>query len=47
VEEKMKDKDCKIVCDGVEIASINRKNGEFSIKCTDEKMCKELCKGCC
>jgi hypothetical protein len=49
VEVKMKDKDCKIVCDGVEIATIKSKEGEFGITWTEEgkKRCKDLCKGCC
>jgi hypothetical protein len=45
----MKNKDCKIVCDGKEIATINCAEGEFSLKYTAEgkKLCKELCPGCC
>lgn len=45
----MKQKNCKIVCDGVEIASIDCRKDGFSIKCTDEgkEMCKDICKGCC
>jgi hypothetical protein len=45
----MKCKDCKIVCDGKEIATIACGDGAFSIKCTEEgkKMFKEMHKGCC
>ncbi|MFH2020675.1 MAG: hypothetical protein ABIJ34_04625 [archaeon] len=45
----MKDKDCKVMCDGEEVATISCKEGEFSIKCTDKgkHMCKEFSKGCC
>jgi len=44
----MKCKDCKIVCDGKEIATIKCEKEGFSIKCTDEgkKICKEF-NGCC
>ena len=42
-------KDCKIVCDGVDIATISHENGEIRIKATKEgkEMCKELHMGCC
>jgi len=45
---KMKCKECKVVCDGKEVATINCSRDGFSIKCTEEgkSMCKEL-KGCC
>ncbi|VVB83270.1 Uncharacterised protein [uncultured archaeon] len=45
----MKCKDCKIVCDGAEVATIKCGNDGFSINCTEKgkKMCKELGKGCC
>lgn len=45
----MTHKDCKIVCDGVEVATINFDDGGLSIKCTKEgkQMCKDLHKGCC
>jgi hypothetical protein len=41
-------KDCKIVCDGKEIATIKCGEDGYSIKCTKE--CKEMFKGmkdCC
>jgi hypothetical protein len=42
----MKCKDCKIVCDGKEIATISCTKDGFSVKCTEKG--KELCKefGC-
>jgi hypothetical protein len=45
----MKTKECKIVCDGVEIASVNHTDGELIIKATKEgkKLFQEHCKGCC
>jgi hypothetical protein len=45
----MKAKECKIVCDGVEVATISTKDGEWSMKATKEgkKMCNEFCKDCC
>ncbi len=33
-------KDCKIVCDGKEIATITCSGDGFTVKCTDE--CKEM-----
>jgi hypothetical protein len=47
--ERMKCKDCKIVCNGKEVATIKCDENGFSIKCTEEgkEMCKELGKGCC
>ncbi|MFH1787800.1 MAG: hypothetical protein ABH834_00265 [Candidatus Altiarchaeota archaeon] len=46
----MKCKDCKIVCDGKEIAAISCTEDGITIKCTDEgkKLCKDFCgTGCC
>lgn len=46
----MECKDCKIICDGTEIATIKCGNDEgFSINYTEKgkKMYKELSKGCC
>ncbi len=45
----MKCKDCKIVCDGTEIATIKCGNDGFSINYTEKgkKLGKELCNGCC
>ena len=42
-------RECKIVCNGKEVAAINCSDGEISIKCTEEgkRMCSELAKGCC
>jgi hypothetical protein len=42
-------KDCKIVCDGKEVATIKCSEKGFSIECTDEgkQMCREMSKGCC
>jgi hypothetical protein len=39
-------KECKIVCEGKEVATINHTSDGFSVKCTSEG--KELCKhyGC-
>jgi hypothetical protein len=44
----MECKECKIVCDGKEVATISCSEDGFSIKCTDEgkEMCKQFC-GCC
>ncbi len=44
----MKCKDCKVVCEGKEIASISCGEGGMTIKCTKEgkELCKEF-KGCC
>ena len=45
----MKNQNCKIVCNGKEIATFSCTTDGINIKCTKEgkKMCKELCKGCC
>jgi hypothetical protein len=45
----MEDKDCKVVCNGKEVAVIKCDENGFSIKCTDEgkELCKGMCKGCC
>jgi hypothetical protein len=45
----MKCKDCKIVCDGKEVAILKCGKNGFSIECTEEgkKMCGEFMKGCC
>ncbi len=45
----MECKECKVVCDGKEIATIDCTENGFSVKYTDEgkNMCKEFCKGCC
>ena len=45
----MKNKEGKIVFDGVEVATITHKDGELSIKCTKEgkEICKKLHEGCC
>jgi hypothetical protein len=47
--KNMKSKDCKIVCDGVEVATIRHEDGELTVKATKEgkKMCQEFCNGCC
>ena len=41
-------KECKIVCDGKEMATITCNDDGFTIKCTEEgkNMCKEKM-GCC
>ncbi len=45
----METKECKIVCDGKEVATIDCTEDGFSVKCTDEgkELCKDMCKGCC
>lgn len=45
----MKGKECKIVCDGKEIATIKFSEKGFSVECTEDgkKMCKELHAECC
>jgi hypothetical protein len=45
----MECKECKVVCDGREVAVINCSEDGFSLKCTEEgkKLCKELKCGCC
>ncbi len=45
----MECKDCKIVCDGKEVAVIKCTEKGFSIECTEEckKMYGEFMKGCC
>lgn len=34
-------KECKITCDGKEIATINKSEDGFSVKCS--KKCREMC----
>jgi hypothetical protein len=45
----MKCKECKVVCEGKEVATISCDEGGFSIKCTEEgkKLCGEMKAGCC
>ncbi len=45
----MKCKECKIICDGKEIATFSCTEEGFSIKFSEEgkDMCKEMSKGCC
>jgi hypothetical protein len=47
--EKKECKECKIVCDGKEVAVINCSEDGFTIKCTEEgkKLCSGMAKGCC
>ena len=43
-------KDCKIVCDGKEVATISCTEDGINIKCTEDgkALCGEFCgKGCC
>ena len=43
-------KDCKIVCDGKEVATITCSEDGLNIKCTEDgkALCGEFCgKGCC
>ncbi len=44
----MKGKECKVVCDGKEVATLTCSEDGFSVKCNEEckKMCKGM-KGCC
>jgi len=43
--KRMKCKDCKVVCDGKEVATLTCSDEGFSVKCTEEG--KKLCKGGC
>ncbi|MBC8500241.1 MAG: hypothetical protein ISS25_01070 [Nanoarchaeota archaeon] len=45
----MEPKECKIVCDGKEIATLTCTEGGFTVKCTEEgkELCREMCKECC
>jgi len=45
----MKCKDCKIVCEGKEIAVINCEKEGINVRFTEEgkKLCGEFCKDCC
>ena len=45
----MECKECKIVCDGKEVATFGCDEDEFHVKCTEEgkRLFKELKKGCC
>jgi len=45
----MKCKDCKVVCEGKEVATFSCSEDGFVIKCTEEgkKMCKQMKDGCC
>lgn len=45
----MKCKECKIICEGKEVAIIDCTKDGFNIKCTQEgkKMCEEFGKECC
>ncbi len=45
----MECKECKIVCEGKEIATIDCGEDGFNIKFTEEgkAMCKDMHKGCC
>ncbi len=45
----MECKDCKIVCDGIEMAAVSCDKGGFSLKMTEKgkELCKDRCKGCC
>lgn len=45
----MKCKECKIVCDGKEIATIKCSENGFSVECTEEgkNMYKGITEGCC
>ena len=47
--KRMECKECKIVCDGKEVATINCSEEGFSLKCTEEgkKLRKEFKCGCC
>ncbi|MCK5698678.1 MAG: hypothetical protein KAH93_02440 [Candidatus Aenigmarchaeota archaeon] len=42
-------KECKITCDGKEVATIECKEDGINIRCTKEgkNLCKEFDKGCC
>jgi hypothetical protein len=44
----MKGKECKVVCDGKEVATLTCSEDGFSLKCTEEgkKMCKDGKCGC-
>ncbi|MFA6907521.1 MAG: hypothetical protein WC263_01715 [Candidatus Micrarchaeia archaeon] len=44
----MECKDCKVTCDGKEVAAISCGKDGFSVKCTDagKELCKKF-KGCC
>jgi hypothetical protein len=45
----MENKECKITCDGKEVATINCGDDGFNVKCTEEgkEMFKDCCKECC
>lgn len=42
-------KNCKVVCDGKEVAILSCSEDGFTLKCTEEgrKMCKKMHDGCC
>jgi len=43
----MECKECKVVCDGKEVATITCNENGFSVQCTEEgkRLCKSM--GCC
>lgn len=45
----MENKECKVVCEGKEVATIKCGEDGFSVICTEEgkKLCKEIKSGCC
>ncbi|MBR9705006.1 hypothetical protein GOV12_06350 [Candidatus Pacearchaeota archaeon] len=45
----MENKECQVICEGKEIATLNCSKDGFSIKFTNEgkEMCKDHCKDCC
>ena len=45
----MECRECKVTCDGKEVATINCTEDGFTVKCTEEgkSMCKGMKGGCC
>jgi hypothetical protein len=49
MEDKMKNKECKITCDGKEVATVECTGDGCNFKVTEEgkKLLKDHCKHCC